>query len=284
MSILFNLLIFLIILFLYIHVQYQLKTSNDLEFYSFEELNKNKLFELQELRQPIIFNFKIEEYNFKNFKLENLKQLYKLYDINVKDISKTTLVPINLENGIKLLKSENKYISVQNHDFLEESKLNKILENNDTILRPELLMNSYFDIIMGCKDSVTCLEYSKNFRNYLFVSEGKIKIKLTIPNNRKYLDEVINYDSFKFESLINIWNVEEKYKNAIDRIKFIELDLEPGRIISIPAYWWYSIKFLEKESVILSFSYRTYMNSLSILPSIFTAFLQEQNTKFKVQN
>ena len=295
MSILLSLLIFSIILFLYIHVQYQLKKNNDLEYYSFENINKNKLEEVQELRQPIVFcsnsginvkeNSLLTFYNFKNLDIINfqfLKEKFKSFDIKVKNMNKSVIVPIKIENGLKLLESDNNYISLFNSEFLDETKIDKIIQNEDMYLKPELLMNSYYDIILGCKDSYTSLQYSKNFKNYLYVTQGKIRIKLAVPDNEKYFQENINHEYFRFESNLNIWNNEEKYKNILDKVKFLEFELESGKIISIPPYWWYSFKFEEKENVVLSLSYRTYMNTISILPSLFVSFLQQQNTKFKI--
>ena len=45
--------IFCLVLFLYLHVQFQLKTSNELEIYEIEnELTKEKMEEICDLRQP----------------------------------------------------------------------------------------------------------------------------------------------------------------------------------------------------------------------------------------
>ena len=62
----------------------------------------------------------------------------------------------------------------------------------------------------------------------------------------------------------------------------MEVTLEPGKIIFIPAYWWYSIKFEDNASTIISFKYKTYMNTLAILPNIFISFLQKQNIKHDI--
>ena len=49
-------------------------------------------------------------------------------------------------------------------------------------------------------------------------------------------------------------------------------------MIYIPAYWWYSIKFNTISSIAV-FQYRTYMNTLAIMPDIMMSFLQSQNIK-----
>ena len=74
------------------------------------------------------------------------------------------------------------------------------------------------------------------------------------------------------------WNVQHIYKADYDKIKTLEVELTPGKILFIPAYWWYSIKYYD-EATICTFKYRTYMNTVAILPQLFLYFLQRQNVK-----
>ena len=60
MKYLITIFIFFILLFLYLHIQYHLKTSNDLEIYTIEQPSKEKLEEICDLRQPVIIDYNIE--------------------------------------------------------------------------------------------------------------------------------------------------------------------------------------------------------------------------------
>jgi hypothetical protein len=62
-------------------------------------------------------------------------------------------------------------------------------------------------------------------------------------------------------------------------MKCLEVPLTKGKMIYIPAYWWYSIKFVNSNSTISCFRYRTYVNNLAISPYIFMHMLQLQNIK-----
>jgi hypothetical protein len=64
-------------------------------------------------------------------------------------------------------------------------------------------------------------------------------------------------------------------------MKCLDVVLNPGQTINIPAYWWYSIQF-EKETCIACFRYRTYMNNAAIVPHIAMHALQLQNVKREV--
>jgi hypothetical protein len=107
---------------------------------------------------------------------------------------------------------------------------------------------------------------------------GKIKIILIPPKSTKYLYAKSEYETFEFLSPVSPWNVQENYKADYAKIKTLEVEVVPGKIIFIPAYWWYSIKYLN-EATLCCFRYRTYMNTVAILPSLFLHFLQRQNVK-----
>jgi hypothetical protein len=65
-----------------------------------------------------------------------------------------------------------------------------------------------------------------------------------------------------------------------DKMKCLDVFIEKGKVIHIPAYWWYSIKF-NKDTSVSCFHYRTYMNNLAISPYIIMHGLQNQNTKIE---
>jgi hypothetical protein len=52
-------------------------------------------------------------------------------------------------------------------------------------------------------------------------------------------------------------------------------------MIFIPAYWWYTIEY-EKLTSICNFQYRTYMNTVAIIPELFLSFLQTLNIKREI--
>ena len=281
-----NLLIFCVVLFLYIHIHYHLKCSNDLEVYTIEQPSKDKLEEICDLRQPVIF-----EYNnqlLESCNLSTLDDNYGCFDINIRD---TTNIDENSEMYLPLAFKEcmniflndkdSKYISENNEEFLNESGVIKDYKYNDAFLRPSLLFKRMYDFNTGSVGSMTPLRYELNYRNYFYVTSGEIKMKLIPPSYSKYLYPIKDYDNFEFRSPINIWQIQSQYRNNIDKIKEMEVILHEGDIIYIPAYWWYSIKY-EKMSCVCSFKYRTIMNFLAISPRLALHQLQNQNIKRKV--
>jgi hypothetical protein len=58
----------------------------------------------------------------------------------------------------------------------------------------------------------------------------------------------------------------------------LDLVVKKGQILYIPAYWWYSIEFGNEASLVM-FKYKTYMNTIAILPQLIMKLLQTQNVK-----
>ena len=131
---------------------------------------------------------------------------------------------------------------------------------------------------MGTESATTPFRYELNYRTFLVVTQGSIQIKLSPPKSGRYLYPINDYDTFEFRSQINPWSVGAKYRADFDKIKCLELTLQPGKCLFIPAYWWYSIRFGVDTSVSM-LSYRTYMNNVAILPSTLMYLLQNQNIK-----
>ena len=106
MQILINFIIFIVILFLYVHINYHLKTSNDLEIFEADKLAKDNLEEICNFKQPVLFNFDNTEI-IENISSKNMQDNYKSFDINIRnikdyDLDDNTFLPINYNNAQKL--------------------------------------------------------------------------------------------------------------------------------------------------------------------------------------
>ena len=288
MKYLIAVLIFCLVLFFYLHVYFHLKTSNDLEVYTIERPSKEKLEEICDLRQPIMFQFMNEEMD-NTLTLDTINAKYNAFDIKIRDNTDKTssitemYLPIILGEGAIILKNdkEGKFFTETNSDFLKETGLTRVFRYNDLFLRPLLVSRCMYDFCSGSTNSFTPLRYNLNYRNYYYVTRGSIRIQLMPPSASKYLRPEQDYDNFEFYSPMNPWNIQDEYKREFNKIKSLEVCLKQNDIIFIPAYWWYSIKY-EQVSSVCVFQYRTYMNTVAILPTILMSTLQTLNTKHEV--
>jgi len=289
MKYLYGFLIFCIILFLYLHFQFHLKKSDDLEIYEIENITKDKLHEICDIRQPVLFNLESEKL-INNSKLDSIVSNYNHFEIKLRNISEKNpneelYVPLELNTTIELFKKDKEcvYFSEKNDDFIQETGLIKYFQYSDEYIRPYMVSNCMYDIMFGSNETTTPFRYNVNYRNYFMTTQGIAKIKLSPPKSSKYLNPSYDYELFEFKSDLNPWKVDKKDKSNFNRIKCLEVSLTPGKMIFVPAYWWYSIQFFNNASV-SCFYYKTYMNNFAILPLYFMRFLQTQNTKREIAN
>jgi len=287
MEIIIGFLIFCLVLFIYLHVQFHFKTSEDLEIYEVDQPSKDKLEEICDLRQPVLFDFdcqKIVESSNKSYISNN----YNAFEIKIRNVKDTDAnselyIPFPLHAAIKLFNedSNSTYFSENNNDFLEETGVIKSLKYNDEFLRPYMVSNCNYDIMFGSNNTCTPFRYEINYRNYYLLTQGSAQIKLAPPHGIKYLYPNYDYENFEFRSPVDPWSPQPKYIADFDKMKCLEFTLTPGKTLYIPAYWWYSIKF-NKNTSISCFHYRTYMNNIAISPYIGMHALQIQNVKRNV--
>jgi len=281
--------VFCLILFLYLHVQFHLRTGDNLEIYEIDQASKDKMEEICDLRQPVLFDsdedgIKIINTTNKTILLDN----YPVFEIKIRDTNfdhsdSQISVPLQFHMATKLFDQDSRsmYFSEGNIDFLQETGAIKNMSYNDEFLRPYLVSNCYYDVLMGSNNVETPFRYELNYRNYFIVTQGSIQIKLAPPKSGKYLYPINDYENFEFKSAINPWDPQPKFKADFDKIKCLEIVLTPGRFLFIPAYWWYTFKFSHNTSV-SCFKYRTYMNNIAISPQILMYALQNQNVERKI--
>lgn len=277
--------VFCSILFIYLHVHFHLKKVDDLEIYEICQPSKEKLEEVCDFRQPVVTDFNNQSI-IDMCNLNYVKANYTGYDIKIRNVKErddeTELyIPLGIVESIDLFKKdkESKYMSENNYDFLDESGLIKMYRNNDMFLRPSMVSSCNYDILFASLNVETPLRYEMNYRNYFVVTHGKAIVRLLVPKSKKYLYATNDYDNFEFISPVNPWNVQDEYRADFNKLRTIDVTLITGQMVHIPAYWWYSIKFVKSNTTICVFKYKTYMNTLAISNHLFMRLLQGQNTK-----
>lgn len=281
MLLIINILILCIVLFLYIHIYYHIKTSNYLEIYEIENPSKEKFEDLINLKQPLLLNnctlLNNVDYNY-------LVSNYPTFDLNMYNNENDLFLKIKLEDYNLLITkdiSEN-FLSYNNKEFLEETTIDKILRNNDSFFRPYNVCNMNYDILIASKNTNTQLKYSINSRNILYVSNGSIEVTLCPPKDYKNLHVKKNYELLEFYSAIDIYNVKTIYKSDYNKVKFLRVTIDNNKVLIIPPYWFYSIKFLEENTIVFYNTYRTFTSSIAIIPELFMQLLQQQNIKLNI--
>jgi len=248
--------------------------------------SKEKFEEVCDLRQPVMFDFYEEDIE-QGCTMSSVSANYGAFDIYVRNThdnkSNLTHLPMTLQSCINLINddTDSKVLSEKNQSFLEETSLIKTLKYNDMFLRPYMVSNCYYDYMFGSDGVKTPLSYNLNYRNFYYANEGTFKVILIPPKFSKYLYGVKDYENFHFYSPVNPWDVQPKYKSDFSKMKTLEIAVNKGQALYIPAYWWYSIQYTKKCSISV-FQYRTYMNNVAISPQLGMRLLQSQNVKREI--
>jgi hypothetical protein len=138
--------------------------------------------------------------------------------------------------------------------------------------------------MMGTKQLGTPLRYHTGYRHFLTVQTGRIMVKMTPWKSAKYLYPIQDFENYEFWSPVNVWNPQPKYLHEMDKLRFIEFDVTAGHVLYIPPYWFYSIQYLEEDTLVCGFTYHTPMNCLANLPNLTRYYLQQANIEKKESN
>jgi len=288
MNSLTTLCIFIAILFMYIHIANQFKKGDELEIYETDFTTTKHLNDVCELKQPVLMHIEhILPNLFSNITPETIAR-YSSHNVNIKDTNDyykediqsvdSVLLPFN--TTIKFLESDKQshLFSENNQDFLDESGMLKKIKDVDHILKPSFTVNSHYDLLFGSCNTITPLRYHTDSRQFLCVTTGKIRVKMTSWKSSKYLHKQKDYENYEFRSPVHPHNPTSEFTADLERTNFIEFDVKAGYMLYIPPYWWYSISYLNDPSTyICNITYSTFANSLSNSWDLSMYFLQQQN-------
>jgi len=270
----------------------QFKKSEDLDIYEMDYFDNKNLQEICEVRQPVLFNFyAVNDSIIEAFSFNNVSSL-GYFDVKIKDMNdyfkkEETITPVtmSLESSIKLMNNNktSHFISESNEEFLEESGLLKDARAIDDYMKPTFNIYSHYDLIVGSKNSSTPLRYHNYYRQFLFVTSGKITVRMSPWKSSKYLHPNKDYDLYEFYSSVHPQFPQKEYKKDYEKVKFLTFEIQKGYVLFIPPYWWYNIEFSDSnENVLLKVTYSSFMNAISNIPDLTLYMLQQQNIQNKV--
>jgi hypothetical protein len=295
MTFFINFFLFLIVLFLYIHITAQFKKSEDLEVYEMDYSDNTHLQEVCDVKQPVLFEFKniIPDF-FEKMNSDTIDDSYDVsdYDLKIKEtddyynenIESVDYLVLPFRSSQKLLTSDtnNRYFTENNDDFVVESGMVKQFQRCDVYLKPSRVVQTKYDILMGSKDVYTPLRYHTLYRHFLSVNSGKITVKMTPFKSTKYLYPNHDFENYEFLSPVNVWKPQKKYLHEMDKLKFLEFDVYAGSVLYVPPYWWYSIKYVENDTLVCGFTYNSIINCVANSGNWARYFLQQNNIHKKM--
>lgn len=301
---------FLFILFSYIHIIDQWKTSDDLELYESDLISLNQMQEIVAVKQPVLFRLAMNEGS-KNedrvrefmtkFQLAKMEK-YDNVDVRIKDANdyfgagrsaSVEWVNLPLRSAQTLLATDSnaKYFSENNFEFMEETGLQRLASAHlDALIRPPLAVLAKYDVMFGSPQAATPLRYHVSYQRYLVVCSGKIRVKMCPPKYRKALDVQEDFDYFEFWSPLRVWardpqHLAKRDRDILDRIKMLEFEVPSGHALFVPPYWWYSIRFSgDANTTVCSVTYDTPASIAANAKPLAIHFMQQTQTTTVITN
>ena len=282
--------IFVAILFVYIHVQSQWKTSDDLEIYEADYQSTKHLQEIVSVKQPVLFQITDPDAQrfYDRFQTPKM-QKYDNVDVHVKetadyyaasDDAAIDYVSLPLRSASTLFSSDQKakYFSENNSVFVEESGIDAIMQPMDDFLKPALTAYTRYDLLFGSAHAYTPLRYHTTSQQYFVVTSGKIRVKMCPPKYRKVLPIVKDYENYEFRTSVNVFD-----KTRIDSVKFLDFEVHAGSTLFVPPYWWYAFQF-SADATVAGFAYDQVMNIAAQSHHWALFYLQQANITTRLSN
>ena len=222
----------------------------------------------------LIFSFSNFDNTLKDISLKQLILDYGSFDVFVKDNrdyyadkpSNSIILTMNAADSLIKTDPDAKYYSDGNQHFIEETGVQKYYNQFDKYLKPTFNVFSKYDVIFGSTGATTPLIYHTYERRYLYITSGKIQVKMTPWRSTKYMVINKDYREYEFSSPQNVWNPQPQY-TGFQKMKFLDFTVYPGHVLYVPPFWHYSIQFIKDESeenhLVHVFNYGSVMNVLS---------------------
>ena len=271
--------LFVIILFLYIHIQTQYKKVVDVEIYEYDYESKTKLFNVCKWKLPIIFSLEVEDIPDINYFDDLLIRDVRQYLGNPSHVHSTKL---SYDSGINMLNTETNgilYSDRNTNSINSNSAWSEWFSKLDNYLLPEYNVSTINDVIIGSINSKTLTCYHKNNYTFLYLPKScdTVKVRLHPYNQIEFINPSKDKLYNEYYSQIDLFDENSKITST-------EIILQPGFLLYIPSYWFYSIQFTGKHNIICKKQYSTAINYLANLKDHIIHFLQLQDSSISKPN
>ena len=268
--------VFLVILFCYVHVQHQFKSGEDLEIYEYDVTTIKALQEMLELKQPVLFQLDLALGN--NIEPLEFLEIKDRRDYQCDILNKSVeTIQLSGESARRLMETDTKGWFYSNRNKPNPS-WKSFFSKMDKSLKPAFSFYTETDLIYGSKNARTTTSFHRESHVFLYVppetNRGSIRLKMTPPKSKLFLNPVIDYTYFENWSSVDLFEPHEK-------LQCIDFYVKPGYVVFIPPYWFYSIEFQEKENEVCMVKYTTGANFLANLKHIGFFHMQQQNIQEK---
>ena len=271
----------------------QYKTTDKIQLYEMDYIDNLQLQTACNIKQPIVFEFRpiFSEFFYRQSPKIYLEQM-SLVDVSLKDtdeywkqdhnrggVDSVDYIIISYKSLNSLIRSDARghYISEYNIDFVEDANLGELYQRLDKYLKPTYSCHTGYDIMFGSKNTIIPMRYHTHDRIFLCVLSGKISVKMTTWKSRANFEGGVgkiirDYENYEFWVRENPWKSSPGFQT-----QYLDFVVLAGQIVYIPAYWFYSIRIEESDTIISQIKYNSPINILANIRDIGKWYLQQKN-------
>jgi hypothetical protein len=269
--------LFFIVLFSYIHIQRQWKFEDEATIYEYDYTNLKNLQTTCEYKQPIIFPLNVP------------KMAISLNTMHIRDTreipkNESTIQTISLtyDNAMNLIQTDTNsafYTCQNNHSIIQHPQYNLWFKSLERILKPSFTVYTEYDLLCGSRKTKTVSQFHHESHTFLFLpketNKTYIRLKMMSAKYSKVLNPTIDYINYEFNSKVNLFELDHMANHMIDIL------VKPGNCVFIPAYWYYSIEFQDKNNEVCVLKFTTVANALAHIKHHCLYYLQQSNVQEK---
>lgn len=265
-----TIIIFILALLLYIHVQQEFKYFTDMEIYETKYIGKTHFLNESATKLPMIIH--LEEIPSIDF---NMMKQNATDDLEVRDVreiyktKKSEPFPLSFSRTSILLDTDKQsayYTSHNSHLFANDSFVD-LTHKWDQLLKPFASFSQY-DALFGSKFTITPFYYHNATSLFLFIPPRSKEVK-------------IRMCPFSFHHKLHASNEGWSPippKTIASKNGILDFFLYSGKVLFIPPYWFYSIEFFDSKTIVNKVKYTTPLNAFANLKSVFMKFATEERT------
>ena len=252
--------IFMILLFIYVHIRYHIRPGTDSIIYELNDPSRELLHDTIHHKQPVKFTTSVGTdvgWDWGELLKSNTTREVTIGEDKM-SVSADKLVDVSCNQLIQ-----------SNHQFINDIGLNDAFALSSHIFRPHMMTRVTYDLIGNHGGGDTSIHTipttSPAHITYLVGTSGSANIRLC---SGKYTNRLCKNTSFSpLESHLSFWDNSGNLANEelFVQIETLDTILTPGNAIAIPAHWWYSME-LSSQTNVAVFTYRSIMNEIACLP------------------
>jgi len=259
MNYIIHLVVFIIVLIAYLHIQSHFRSAPGSEVFELDGVIESRIDDVLNLKQPVVFRTCIKDALEEEVNMHTLLQTSPDTDVSVVETETGTRVTSSAGSFAKLQQTANatSYYSDGNEQVingLSKETRGRIAEHH-RLMVPPLVCTTRYDIMFGTHGGRSSMRRHVAHQTYFTVTNGTVVAKLTHP------DDLVDME-FSCKSEMTTDSMTSVLISTQNTSKEKDVTLYKGQTLFVPPYWGITFQFT-KDTFILAAKYSTYITEVA---------------------